>query len=354
MTCRATGDAAVIDPGIATEQYDRVLAERGFRLRFTIGTHVHADHVSGARALAHGHDAEVCLHRSADVTYAFRPLSDGETIGVGRLRLRVMHTPGHRPELMSPLLVDPDRGPDPLAVMTGDSLLAGDAGRPDFGGGDATAQHHSIARLLALPDWVQVLPGHFEGPCGAGMSGDASSTVGYERRYHPLAGLIAAIPARPLNQTAIEATNRGMAEMPWAMLTSSLAVREVPAADLGRIRHEALVVDVREPDEFAPGPVPGAVNVPQADLAGWQRGAPRDLDLLLICRSGSRSRQSALFLAQIGLERVASVDGGTQAWADAGKPVATGGTMVQDGDGNRDGSGTPVAINLSDRQPLAG
>lgn len=333
VACRATGEAAVIDPGVATEQYERVLVERGFRLRFAIDTHVHADHVSGARALAQNHDAEVCLHRAAKVTYAFRPLSDGNTVEVGRLRLRAMHTPGHRPELISLLLVDPERGPDPLAVMTGDSLLVGDAGRPDFGGGDAEAQHRSLARLLALPDWVQVFPGHFEGPCGAGMTGAASSTIGYERRYNPLARLdrdsfvarlSAAIPPRPLNQTAIEATNRGLAEMPWAMLTTSPAVRQVSVHELDRSRHGALLIDVREPEEFARGHLPGALNVPQADLAGWQRGAPRDRDLLLICQSGRRSLQAAQFLVQCGIERVASVAGGTQAWADAGKPVALG------------------------------
>ncbi len=330
VACRDTGDAAIIDPAIATEQYERVLAGRGFRLRYAIDTHVHADHVSGARALARAHDAEVCLHQSANVTYAFRPLSDGDTVGVGRLRLRVMHTPGHRPELMSLLLIDPDRGPEPLAVMTGDSLLAGDAGRPDFGGGDAVAQHRSLARLLALPEWVQVLPGHFEGPCGAGMSGAASSTIGYERRYNPLAGLerddfvarlTGTIPPRPLNQEAIEATNRGQEEMPWAMLTSSPAVRQVTIHDVEEVRHRALLIDVREPEEFVRGHVPGAINVPQAELAGWQRGAPRDRDLFFICQSGRRSLHAAQFLAQCGIERVASVAGGTQAWADAGKPL---------------------------------
>lgn len=363
VACRATGEAAMIDPGIATEQVERVLEERGFRLRYAIDTHVHADHVSGARALAQAHDAEVCLHRSATVAYAFRPLSDGETVGVGRLRLRVLHTPGHRPELMSLLLVDPERGPEPLAVMTGDSLLAGDAGRPDFGGGDAAAQHRSIARLLALPDWVQVLPGHFEGPCGAGMSGAAASTIGYERRYNPLAGLdrdtfvarlSATIPARPLNQTAIEATNRGLEEMPWAMLTSSPAVREVAASELDRHRRRALVIDVREPEEFASGHVPGAVNVPQADLAGWQRTAPRDRDLLVICQSGGRSRHAAQFLAQIGVERVATVAGGTQAWADAGNPLVTGTVAARSGDNRGAEPGSPDGIDAAQRQPLAG
>ena len=71
-------------------------------------------------------------------------------------------------------------------VLTGDSLLVGDVGRPDFGGGDAAAQYESLTRLLRLPDWVAVFPGHFEGPCGKGMCGRPSTTIGFERLYSPL------------------------------------------------------------------------------------------------------------------------------------------------------------------------
>ena len=71
-------------------------------------------------------------------------------------------------------------------VLTGDSLLVGDVGRPDFGGGDAAAQCESVTRLLRLPDWVAVFPGHFEGPCGKGMCGRPSTTIGFERLFNPL------------------------------------------------------------------------------------------------------------------------------------------------------------------------
>ena len=74
-------------------------------------------------------------------------------------------------------------------VLTGDSLLVGDVGRPDFGGGDAAAQFDSLRRLLGLPDWVAVFPGHFEGPCGKSMCGYPVTTIGYERRFNRLACL---------------------------------------------------------------------------------------------------------------------------------------------------------------------
>ena len=333
VASRQSHEAAIIDPSIALEEYDTLLAQRGFRLRYAIDTHIHADHVSGARRLAAKHGGEVCLHEGAQVAYPFRPLQDGEELALGQLRLRVLHTPGHRPELISILVLNPERSPEPSMVLTGDSLLVGDVGRPDFGGGDAAAQYESLGRLLRLPDWVAVFPGHFEGPCGKGMCGRPSTTIGFERLFNPLARLergpfidhlTEAVPARPLNITAIEATNRGLVDRPWAMLASNPAVDEISLGELESRDLGTILIDVREPVEYASGHVPGAVNLPQADLADRLYELPRDHPLLLICQSGYRSLRAAQFLKQMGFEQIASVTGGTAAWIEAGKPLDRG------------------------------
>lgn len=333
VASRQSHEAAIIDPSIAIEEYETLLAQRGFCLRYVIDTHIHADHVSGARRLVARQGGDLCLHEAAQVAYPFRPLQDGEELALGQLRLRVLHTPGHRPELISILVVNPERSPEPSMVLTGDSLLVGDVGRPDFGGGDAAAQYESLTRLLRLPDWVAVFPGHFEGPCGKGMCGRPSTTIGFERLFNPLARLergpfvdhlSEAVPARPLNITAIEATNRGLVDRPWAMLATSPAVDEVRLEEVESRDPSTVVLDVREPVEYAAGHVPGAVNLPQADLADRLDELPRDRPLLLICQGGYRSQRAAQFLIQMGFAQVASVAGGTTAWAEAGKPLGRG------------------------------
>jgi glyoxylase-like metal-dependent hydrolase (beta-lactamase superfamily II)/rhodanese-related sulfurtransferase len=329
VASRRTHDAAIIDPAMETDEYDELLRERGFRLQYVIDTHIHADHVSGARRLVAEHGGELCLHSSAQVAYPFRPLSDHQELELGPLRLRVLHTPGHRPELISLLIVNPQRSPEPSMVLTGDSLLVGDVGRPDFGGGNVADQYDSLTNLLRLPDWVAVFPGHFEGPCGKGMCGRPNTTIGFERLYNPLARLDRrefitrvgqGVPPRPLNMTAIEATNRGRTDMAWAMLTSSPEVREATLEELRARPSEAAVVDVREPAEFVSGHVPGAVNLPQADLASRLDEVPRGRPVFMICQGGFRSLRAAQFLRQrgFGFSDVASVKGGTEAWRAAG------------------------------------
>ena len=326
----ATSEAAIVDPAQDIAQYEAVLAERHLRLRYIVDTHIHADHISGARRLAAAHGAELCLHERARVVYPIRPVRDGEELMLGQLRLRILHTPGHRGELISVAVLDRGRGDEPLMLLTGDSLLAGDAGRPDFNGGDPFAQYDSVQRLLSLPEWVAVFPGHFEGPCGAAMYGAPSTTIGAERRFNHLAKLgrddfvhelTSTIPPRPLNMTAIEATNRGHANVQWAMLHSAPEVTQITAEALAARLDDVFLLDVREAAEFQAAHVHGAINIPQADLATRLAEVPRNQPIVCICQAGRRSLKVAQFLSQMGFTDVANVLGGTTAWVEAGQPA---------------------------------
>jgi hydroxyacylglutathione hydrolase len=334
VASRQSRQAAVIDPQRHIQAYLDLAEERDYRIVQVIDTHLHADHISGNRALAAATGAVLLLHENAEVDFPFQALHDGDEIHLGQILIRVVHTPGHRPESISLVLTNPIRSPAPSMVLSGDTLFVGDVGRPDFGGAEgALTQYASVQRLLRLEDYVEVFPAHFEGSCGKGMCGRPSTTIGFERRFNPVLQLskddflqsTGEVPPRPLNMTAILATNQGRDDFAWVG-----EVREPPdeipsiapkAAPAWIAEHHALVLDVREPDEFASGHVPDALSLPQADLAVQLERVPRDRDVLVACRSGSRSLGAARFLKSLGYDRVANLDGGTLGWIGAGNPV---------------------------------
>ncbi len=332
IASRQTKEAIVVDPALAIDQYLDLASHRDFKIVLVIDTHIHADHVSGARRLAEATGAEVAMHESADLLFPFRGLKDGEQIHLGQIVLDILHTPGHRPEAISIVITNPERGDEPSMVLTGDAMFVGDVGRPDFGGVEgAKMQYNSVHRLLGLSDYVEVFPAHFEGSCGKGMCGRPSSTIGFERRFNPLLTIDEAAflestseaPARPLNMTAIIATNRGEADYSFAEPRSFDDVPEVAVSEApGWIdEHMPIIVDVREPEEYEQGHIAGALLVPSADLASRLDELPRERELLVVCAGGVRSLRASQYLLANGYPKITSLDGGVNAWRRAGLPV---------------------------------
>jgi glyoxylase-like metal-dependent hydrolase (beta-lactamase superfamily II) len=221
--CGTLGKCAVVDAHERdVDAYLEFGASKNMRITHVIDTHVHADHRSGGSALAQKVGARYCLHESADVAIPFEPLRDGQEIELGNTRVTVLHTPGHTRESMCLLVTDLRRGTDPWFVLTGDTLFVGAVGRPDLPGHareNAGELFDSIhAKLLTLPDDLEIYPGHFSGSvCGAGMSGKPSSTIAFERRWNPLlsktrAEFVAAlsdVPPKPAAMEQILRINRG-------------------------------------------------------------------------------------------------------------------------------------------------
>src|ERR1700687_315151 len=159
LASRQNREALVVDPQLDIQPYLDLAAEREYRITDVIDTHLHADHVSGNRALAQAAGARIWLHASADVQFAFNPLDDGQQLHLGQLIIEVVHTPGPRPESICLLVTNPPRSPMPSVILSGDTLFVGDVGRPDFGGPEgARSQFDSIRRLLRLEDYLEVFP----------------------------------------------------------------------------------------------------------------------------------------------------------------------------------------------------
>jgi glyoxylase-like metal-dependent hydrolase (beta-lactamase superfamily II) len=224
--CGTAGRCAVVDPQADdVDAYVEFADDQRMRITHVFDTHLHADHRSGGRALAARVGARYCLHRVAEVAFAFEPLDDGQRIELGNTIVRVLHTPGHTPESMCLVVSDLRRGPEPWFVCTGDTLFVGAVGRPDLPGdeGDHAAELHRSVRdkLLTLPDDVEVYPAHFAGSaCGAGISGKPSSTIAFERRRNPLlqlereafvAQVGTRVPPRPAGMDANLRFNQGRA-----------------------------------------------------------------------------------------------------------------------------------------------
>ena len=218
--CGGQGLCVVVDPVGDIAVYEAVSRETGMRIVHVIDTHVHADHISGGRALADAVGADYLVHESVDVPQG-ASLADGRELSVGNVAIRVLHTPGHTPEHISLLVSDRTRGTDPWFVLTGHTLMVGDMGRTELATSAAVGARslfESAARLRGLPDHVEVWPGAFAGSvCGRRLSGKAASTIGFERRFNRafaiddldafVQTMLTDIPAPPPNADGIRSAN---------------------------------------------------------------------------------------------------------------------------------------------------
>ena len=332
--CAETGEALVVDPNRRVEQYVAMAEQAGLRITGVTESHIHADFVSGARELAAVTGATLHLsdEGGADWRYGYAAaagavlLREGSIISVGRIRIDVLHTPGHTPEHLSFLVTDTAAADGPVGIVTGDFVFAGDVGRPDLlekavgiaNAATAAARvlYRSLQRFRALPEHLQVWPGHGAGSaCGKGLSAMPQTTVGYELRYNWafaardegefVAQVLAGQPEPPRYFKEMKRINR---EGP-AVIGGFRRPARMPESKLPALLSEgAVVVDLRGAAAFAAGHVPGTVNIPLnrsfTTWAGWL--LPYDQAFYLVAdeRDEVAIDLAARDLTMIGLERI--------------------------------------------------
>jgi glyoxylase-like metal-dependent hydrolase (beta-lactamase superfamily II)/rhodanese-related sulfurtransferase len=331
------GVAAVVDPKLDVEEYLALARYFGVRIEHILETHNHADHVSGHGRLAAATGAAIHVHRDAAPEYEHEPFDDGWVLELGDLRVRALHTPGHRPEHCAFLLADAGRGDDaPWAVLAGDSLFVGDVARPDLAvdkEDGARGIFRSLhEKLLALPGEVELWPGHLGGSmCGGpGMSMKVSSTLGFERAHNRVLQIededafvteaIAKLGPQPPNFRNIVAANRAPLSGDGAEPRPLAPVQVAQHRDGG-----SLVVDVRIELQFDDAHIPGSVNLTTVRAGfgtklAWL--AERDRPVVFVGVDDADGRRATELAAAVGVRNVAGhLLGGFTGWREAGYDV---------------------------------
>ena len=323
----AARQALLVDPVFEQVRRDAALLEElGLELAWTLETHVHADHVTGAWLLRERLGSRIALARACGAEGADRGLQAGDKVEFGARHLEVRATPGHTDGCLSYVLDDRSM------VFTGDAVLIRGCGRTDFQQGSARALYRSVReQVFSLPEGCLIYPAH-------DYRGLTASSVGEEKRYNPRLAesvgegdfvgymehlglahpkqMAAAVPANLKCGKPAEA--RALADAPdWAPLTYTFAgIWEIQPNWLEEHSREVQIVDVREADEFnGPlGHIEGAQLVPLGALAARAKEFDAAIPIVTVCRSGARSAQATVLLKKAGFERVANLSGGMLRW----------------------------------------
>ena len=327
----ATKKGILIDPLRDVDRYLHAASELGLTLTHVLDTHLHADFVSGNCEIASQTGAIIGASAEGHIEFDHKPLDEDSVIDLGAFQIRVMTTPGHTPEHISFLLVEPD-GKTPSALFSGGALIVGGAARTDLLSHEMThplASHlyHTIHdKLLKLPDEVNVFPTHGAGSfCVAPVSSERTTTIGHERKTNALAQpqseaefiqrALTGLPAYPTYYKYMRGINQKGANI----LGSLPTLKPYSASEVKALTDEGVVVlDIRHQKKFAAGHVPNSygirVNAPLVVWAGWV--IPFGSRIVLLGESAAEREDATRQLIRIGYDEVLGyVEGGVEAWA---------------------------------------
>lgn len=327
----SNGEAAIIDPLRETEPYIELAAKRGAKIKYVFETHFHADFVSGHIDLARKVNAPIVYGPLAETQYEVINASDNQEFKVGKLTIRVLHTPGHTPESSCYLLLD-ENGKE-HAIFTGDTLFVGDVGRPDLLDGFMSREelagllYDSLnKRIKTLPDGVIVYPAHGPGSaCGKNIGKETFSTIGEQKKFNyalkdqskedfvkELTSGILPPPQYFFEDARIN--KEGYEAIDVVIDRNSKPLKESEVQSM--MNNGAIVLDTRPADEFEKGFIHDSINIGlNGQFAVWVGTLiPIGTPLVLVTSPG-KEKESVLRLARVGYESVLGfLEGGIASW----------------------------------------
>ncbi|MEZ4899407.1 MAG: MBL fold metallo-hydrolase [Saprospiraceae bacterium] len=339
----SNGEAAIVDPLRETEPYIQKAQADGATIKYIFETHFHADFVSGHLDLAKKTGAQIVYGPQADTSYEKHTARDGEEFPLGDVRIRVLHTPGHTPESTTYLLLD-EQGKE-YAIFSGDTLFIGDVGRPDLAQKKGSVTKEDLAgwlydslrtKIMTLPDEVIVYPAHGAGSaCGKNMSSETWDTLGHQKATNY------ALRADMTRDEFIKEVTEGLQPPPqyfaknarinksgyesFDVVMQRGALPLSPRAfETAANEHDALILDVRDKEEFVQGFIPNSIFIGlDGSFAPWVGALIPDLQqpILIVAPTG-QEEETVMRLARVGYDHaIGYLKGGFKAWKAAGMEV---------------------------------
>ena len=332
------GEAAVVDPLRDVDVYVKKAEELGVKIKYIFETHFHADFVSGHLELSKQTGAPIVYGPNTQTNFDVHVAADGEEFSIGKLKIKVLHTPGHTLESSCYLLTDENAKEH--CIFTGDTLFVGDVGRPDLFSGNMTKEelagmmYESLnSKIKGLPDDVVVYPAHGPGSsCGKNLGKETFSTIGAQKASNYalqdmtkekfIAVVTEGLSAPPAYFPVNARINKeGYESMDKVMQTSltPLTVAELKE----KVANEVWILDTRHATEFTQRFIPGSISIGlEGRFAEWAGSLlPFTQPLVLVTEPG-KEEETVVRLARVGFENVQGyLKGGIDAWVNAGEPI---------------------------------
>lgn len=332
------GEAAVVDPLRDVDVYIRKAEEQGVKIQYIFETHFHADFVSGHLELAQKTGATIVYGPLTEAGFKFHQAKDGEEFSVGKLKIKVIHTPGHTLESTCYLL-SKESG-EPYCVFTGDTLFVGDVGRPDLFSGNMSKEelagmmYESLTnKIKPLSDNIIVYPAHGPGSaCGKNLGPQTYSTIGEQKQTNyalqdmTKEEFVKAVTEGLSKPPAYFPVNAKINKQGYGSMDEIKKIALQPLnieAFKNKVKDGAWILDTRPSTIFTEGFVPDSISIGlDGRFAEWAGILlPFDQNFVLVTEAG-KEEESVIRLARVGFDKVEGyLEGGYEAWKNAGEDI---------------------------------